>query len=97
MRAWGVQMLTARHLLPRSLVSKLRLRQKTGGSVNVKVQDLMTASVTTIDRSTSVDGARRLLEDHGIGAVPVVNQIGEPVGIVSSTDLIRDLDPGAPV
>ena len=65
--------------------------------MNVKVHDLMTASVITIDRSTSVDGARRLLEDHSIGAVPVVNQIGEPVGIVSSTDLIRDLDPGAPV
>ena len=44
--------------------------------MNVKVHDLMTAFVITIDRSTSFDGARRLLEDHGIGAVPVVNQVG---------------------
>jgi CBS domain-containing protein len=65
--------------------------------VNVKVHDLMTASVITVDRSTSVDDARRVLEDHGIGAVPVINPIGEPVGIVSSTDLLRDLDPGTPV
>jgi CBS domain-containing protein len=44
-----------------------------------------------------VEEVRRLLEEHGIGAVPVVDQVGEPIGIVSSTDLIPDMDPGEPV
>ena len=57
----------------------------------------MTKSVVTTDRSSSIDEVRRLLEEHGIGAVPVVNQAGEPIGIISSTDLIPDLDPGDPV
>jgi len=65
--------------------------------VNVKVHELMTESVVTTQRNSSVEEVRRLLEEHGIGAVPVVDQVGEPIGIVSSTDLIPDMDPGEPV
>lgn len=65
--------------------------------MNVHVDDLMTQAVVTIDRNTSIDEARRLLEEHGIGAVPVVDQIGQPIGIVSATDLVRDALPGAPI
>lgn len=65
--------------------------------MNVKVHELMTESVVTVERTSSVEEVRRLLEEHGIGAVPVVDQIGQPVGIVSSTDLIQDIDAGSPV
>jgi CBS domain-containing protein len=57
----------------------------------------MTESVITTQRNSSIEEVRRLLEEHGIGAIPVVDQAGRPVGIVSSTDLLRDLDPGSPV
>ena len=57
----------------------------------------MTESVVTVGRTSSVEEVRRLLEEHGIGAVPVVDQIGQLVGIISSTDLIQHVDPGLPV
>ena len=65
--------------------------------MNVKVHDLMTESVVTTPVDSSVEEVRRLMEQHGIGAVPVVDQAGSPVGIVSSTDLLANLDPGSPV
>jgi len=65
--------------------------------VSVKVHQLMTESVVTVGRTSSVEEVRRLLEEHRIGAVPVVDQIGQPVGIVSSTDLIQHADPGLPI
>ena len=65
--------------------------------MNVKVHELMTESVVTVERNFSIEDVRRLLEEHGIGAVPVIDQVGVPIGIVSSTDLIPDVDAGAPV
>ena len=65
--------------------------------MNARVHDLMTKSVVTTERNSSIEEVRRLLEEHGVGAIPVVDQVGQPVGIVSSTDLIRDVDPGSPV
>ena len=65
--------------------------------MNAQVHDLMTESVVTTDRNASIEEVRRLMEEHGVGAIPVVDQAGQPVGIVSSTDLLRDVDPGSPV
>ena len=38
-----------------------------------------------------------MLDNNNISAVPVVGTDGEPVGIVSRTDLHQDLKPGAPI
>ena len=65
--------------------------------MNVKVHELMTESVVTIGRNASIHEARQLLEEHGIGAVPIVDALGRPIGVVSSTDLLHDLDTGSPV
>lgn len=65
--------------------------------MNAQVHDLMTESVVTTDRNSSIEEVRRLMEEHGVGAIPVVDQAGQPIGIVSSTDLLRDVDPGSPV
>ena len=65
--------------------------------MNAQVHDLMTESVVTTGRNSSIEEVRRLMEEHGVGAIPVVDQAGQPVGIVSSTDLLRDVDPGSPV
>ena len=64
--------------------------------VNVKVHELMTASIVTVHRDTSLDDVRDLMEEHGIGAIPVVDQTGHPVGIVSATDLLHDVEAGTP-
>jgi CBS domain-containing protein len=65
--------------------------------MNVKVEDLMTRSVITATPHQSIEHVRNMLERNSISAVPVVDSAGHPVGIVSATDLVHDLKPGAPI
>lgn len=65
--------------------------------MNVKVNDLMTESVVTAEPHQSIEHVRKMLEKNRISAVPVVDTHRHPVGIVSATDLSRDLKPGAPI
>jgi CBS domain-containing protein len=65
--------------------------------MNVKVNELMTESVVTAEPHQSIEHVRSMLERNKISAVPVVDSDGKPVGIVSQTDLVHDLKPGAPV
>jgi CBS domain-containing protein len=57
----------------------------------------MTKSVITAEPHQSIEHVRNMLEKNSISAVPVVDSDGHPVGIVSSTDLVHDLKPGAPI
>jgi CBS domain-containing protein len=68
-----------------------------GAPVNVKVHDLMTGSVVTTEPHVTVERVRRLLKRNKVSAIPVVNTDGEPVGIVSATDLVSDLKPSSAV
>ena len=65
--------------------------------MNVKIHDLMTASVVTAQPHHSIEHVRGILERNSISAVPVADADGRPVGIVSATDLAHDLKPGSPV
>ena len=65
--------------------------------MNAKVKDLMSASVITTQASATVDRTRRLLQRNGIGSVPVVDAEGHPVGIISSSDLIPELNGNSPI
>jgi len=59
---------------------------------DARVQDVCTPSAVTMTPTQSVDEAARLMREHGIRRIPVV-QDGRPVGIVSLGDLARRLDP----
>lgn len=63
--------------------------------MNVKVAELMSASVVTAQPHQSIEHVRKMLEKNSISAVPVVDTNRQPVGIVSLKDLARDLRPGA--
>ena len=65
--------------------------------MNVKVDELMSASVVTAVPHHSVEHVRQLLENNNISAVPVVDSDGQPVGIVSRTDLSPELKAGSPI
>jgi len=65
--------------------------------MNVKVAELMAESVVTTEPHASVEHVRGILERNKIGAIPVVDSDGKPVGIVSTTDLAADLKPGSPI
>jgi CBS-domain-containing membrane protein len=58
-------------------------------------RDIMTREVVTIRRDASVEELARLLEERRIGGVPVLDQTGALVGVVTQSDLVqrsRDLE-----
>jgi CBS domain-containing protein len=60
--------------------------------MNAKVRDLMTESVITVEPDATIDRVRRILQRNKVGALPVVDPEGQPVGIVSATDLVPSLE-----
>ncbi len=54
----------------------------------MKARDIMTASVVSVDPDRPSGDIAKLLLEHGIGAVPVVDSRGNLVGIVSEKDLL---------
>jgi CBS domain-containing protein len=55
----------------------------------LKVSDVMTREVVTVTEDTPFKRLAALLAEHRISAVPVLNQYGGVVGVVSETDLLR--------
>jgi len=53
----------------------------------LKVKDIMSRDVETLDPDTSVEEAAKILSETGISGLPVVED-GNLVGIVSESDLI---------
>lgn len=60
----------------------------------MRARDVMTTTVITVGPQTSVSDIAKLLLDSHISAVPVVDDGGALVGIVSEGDLIRRADLG---
>jgi len=54
----------------------------------MNASDVMTSNVVTVSPDTSVSTLARLLLDHKISAVPVVDEQGQVVGIVGEGDLL---------
>jgi CBS domain-containing protein len=54
----------------------------------MKVGDLMKTSVMTVDPDTPLKNAARILGEFGISDLPVVNDGGVVVGVVSETDVL---------
>ncbi|GBD95785.1 MAG TPA: CBS domain-containing protein [Nitrospirae bacterium] len=55
----------------------------------LKAKDIMTKDVVTIHPEATVEELARLLIEHKISGVPVVNNEKKLVGIVTENDLIR--------
>ena len=54
----------------------------------IKVSDVMTKDVTTVQVDTPLEEAARILADNTIGGLPVM-QDGKMVGIITETDLLK--------
>ena len=65
--------------------------------MNVKIDELMTRRVVTMQPHATIGHARTLLARNKIHALPVVDSEGRPVGIVSSADLMGRHADGSPV
>lgn len=55
----------------------------------LRARDLMTTHVVTVDLDDTIDYAVTLMVKHRISGLPVVDQDGRPVGIVSEFDLLE--------
>lgn len=63
----------------------------------MKAKDIMTREVITVKAEDTIDKVVKLILDHGISGVPVINDENEVVGIISESDLIyRDKDISIP-
>ncbi|MFE9775314.1 CBS domain-containing protein [Streptomyces sp. NPDC005931] len=65
----------------------------------MKTRDVMSGEVVTADYGTPFKEVVRLLEEHGISGLPVVDEDRRVVGVVSETDLVLhqtgpESDPG---
>ncbi|MFH1015364.1 MAG: CBS domain-containing protein [Nitrospirota bacterium] len=51
-------------------------------------KDIMTKNVTTVRATTTIEELARILMEHKISGVPVVDDAGDLIGIVTENDLI---------
>jgi CBS domain-containing protein len=63
---------------------------------DVFVGSLMSSPVHTVATDTSLQNAGRLMLEHGIGSVIVVDDDGQLEGVLTATDFIRVIAEGAP-
>jgi acetoin utilization protein AcuB len=54
----------------------------------IKVSDVMTKKVLTVDEETPIEEAARIMADNKVGGVPVMRD-GHVVGIITETDLFK--------
>lgn len=55
----------------------------------VKVGDIMTSQVITVDEDSDVAQVSRQMTLHHVKRLPVVNDSGQLVGIITSTDMLK--------
>jgi len=55
----------------------------------IAVEDLMIKEVITVPPTATIESAAKLLYEHKIGALPVVNEKGELLGIITETDILE--------
>lgn len=60
----------------------------------MRAADVMTSEVITVGEDSSVQEAARLMAEHGISAVPVVDRDKRVVGMVSEGDLLHRAETG---
>ena len=65
--------------------------------MNITVDDLMTERVMTGTPGQTVGQVRDVMNRNGIHTLPIVNPEGEPIGVVSASDLIAAKSDATPV
>ncbi len=67
-----------------------RLKRQAVDPAHTPVCEIMTTDLTCVTSDLALESVAALLLDAGIGAVPVVDYEGFPIGILTKTDLVRD-------
>jgi acetoin utilization protein AcuB len=56
---------------------------------DLTIQDIMTAPVLTAHPDTEIRTIARVMFEEHIGAIPIVNEVGHPVGMITRSDILR--------
>ncbi len=80
-----VGIITERDIIKRC-VSKMRDRLPK----EVRAEEIMTKNLITIDKDADIFEAAKIMSDHNIRRLIVVNHSGKPVGIISMKDILRE-------
>jgi CBS domain-containing protein len=56
-----------------------------------KAEDIMSSPVITVEARTPLREAAQTLSEHGISGAPVVDSLGNPIGVVSLFDIVSHL------
>src|SRR5262245_56365671 len=59
----------------------------------MKVSEIMTKAVISVPESETIEGVARLLARHGVSGLPVVNEHGTPIGMVTEYNLLAKTVP----
>ena len=59
-----------------------------------KVSEILSKSPVTCSPDSTVSDVVKLMANEGVGSVVVVNQRGNPIGIITHTDIVRSLAKG---
>ena len=65
--------------------------------MNVKIADLMVDHVITARPHHTIAHIKKMMINNDISAIPIVDHENHPVGIVTTSDLSRDLNMRSPV
>ena len=65
--------------------------------MNVRVKDLMVNSVITTMPHKSVGHAQSIMSKNKIKSIPIVNSEMEVKGIITSTDILKDISENTPL
>lgn len=57
-------------------------------TLTLTARDIMTTDVRTVEPSTSVEAAARTMFEHSISGMPVVDETGKLIGVVSEFDVL---------
>jgi len=62
--------------------------------LNVKAHQIMTRRPLTLKTNAEAHDAIKLFNNNNISIIPVINDDGEPVGIISWRDILKTIEPG---
>ena len=65
--------------------------------MNAKVADLMVTPAITTTGHKSVEHVKDIMQKNKIHSVPVLNDEGEPIGIITTSDFLKGHADGTPV
>lgn len=67
------------------------LSKKGAAAFDTKVADVMTKNVITVEPETDSHDALVQMGENAIRHLPVVDQAGLPIGVISATDILKTL------